>query len=248
MIVYQGTVVMAIADSPESIVTISDEARRRAVDARSGQAGAEAYALWVEVTGTAGAEYTYDLYLHPLEHAGAGDVVQRHDDLPLVIPESSVAKLAGAQIGYATGPMGEGWVVDNPNKAGPILSIGRPSMGGGPGTGEVGGPAMESPAVGAGPPPGNLTGDVATRVHQILEQHINPMIASHGGRAELVSVDGATAYLRLGGGCQGCGMATVTLTQGIEVAIKEAVPEITEIVDVTDHAAGTNPYFEASKK
>jgi Fe/S biogenesis protein NfuA len=245
VIVYQGIVVMAIADSPESIVTISDEARRRAVDARSGQAGAETYALWIEVTGTAGAEYTYDLYLHPLQHAGPGDVVQRHDDLSLVVPEDSVAKLAGAQIGYATGPMGEGWVVDNPNKAGPILSIGKaPSMGN-PG---LGGPPMESPAVGAGPPPGDLTGDVVTRVHQVLEQHINPMIASHGGRAELVSVDGATAYLRLGGGCQGCGMATVTLTQGIEVAIKEAVPEITEIVDVTDHAAGTNPYFEASKK
>jgi Fe/S biogenesis protein NfuA len=235
---------MAVADSPESIVTISDEARRRAVDARSGQAGAEAYALWIEVTGTAGTEYTYDLYLHPLEHAAPADVVQRHDDLSLVIPETSVTKLTGAQIGYATGPMGEGWVIDNPNKAGPILSIGRPGMGG-PG---IGSPGMASPAVGAGPPPGDLTGDVATRVHQVLEQHINPMIAAHGGRAELVSVDGATAYLRLGGGCQGCGMATVTLTQGIEVAIKEAVPEITEIVDVTDHDAGTNPYFEASKK
>jgi Fe/S biogenesis protein NfuA len=235
---------MAIADSPESIVTISDEARRRAVEARAGQAGAEAYALWIEITGTAGTEYTYDLYLHPLEHAGPGDVVQRHDDLSLVIPEESAAKLTGAQIGYATGPMGEGWVIDNPNKAGPILSIGKaPSMG------DAGmGPPHVSPAVGAGPPPGDLTGDVPARVHQVLEQHINPMIAAHGGRAELVSVEGATAYLRLGGGCQGCGMATVTLTQGIQVAIKEAVPEITEIVDVTDHAAGTNPYFEASKK
>jgi Fe/S biogenesis protein NfuA len=235
---------MAIADSTESIVTVSDEARRRAVEARTGQPGAESYALWIEVTGTAGTEYTYDLYLHPLQHAGPGDVVQRHDDLSLVIPEESAAKLAGAQIGYATGPLGEGWVIDNPNKAGPILSIGRaPSMGS-PGMG----PPPGSPAVGAGPPPGDLTGDAAARVHQVLEQHINPMIAAHGGRAELVSVEGATAYLRLGGGCQGCGMATVTLTQGIEVAIKEAVPEITEIVDVTDHAAGTDPYFEASKK
>ena len=57
-----------------------------------------------------------------------------------------------------------------------------------------------------------------------------------------------TAYLRLGGGCQGCGMATVTLGQGIEVAITGAVPEIVRVVDVTDHAAGTNPYFEPAKK
>ena len=58
----------------------------------------------------------------------------------------------------------------------------------------------------------------------------------------------STAYLRLSGGCQGCAMAPVTLTQGIEVAITEAAPEITRVVDVTDHASGTNPYFEAAKK
>ena len=57
-----------------------------------------------------------------------------------------------------------------------------------------------------------------------------------------------TAYLRLGGGCQGCGMASVTLNQGIEVAITEAVPEIDDVVDVTDHASGSNPYFEPAKK
>jgi Fe/S biogenesis protein NfuA len=70
----------------------------------------------------------------------------------------------------------------------------------------------------------------------------------HGGSAELVAVEDTTAYVRLGGGCVGCGMATVTLSQGIEVAIKEAVPEILSVVDVTDHASGTNPYYEAAKK
>ena len=81
-----------------------------------------------------------------------------------------------------------------------------------------------------------------------LEQQANPMIAAHGGRADLVAVEDGAAYLRLSGGCQGCGMATGTLTQGIEVALKEAVPEITSVVDVTDHASGTDPYFESSKK
>jgi Fe/S biogenesis protein NfuA len=226
---------MTTADAPQTIVTISDEARARVVQARAGQEGADDYALWVEVTGSAGTEYTYELYLHPVGYAGPDDVVQHHDDLSLVIPADSAPKLVGAAIDYAIGPAGEGWVIDNPNKAGPILSIGRP-------------PTMASPAVGATVPAGDLTGDVAQRVQQVLEHHINPMIAAHGGRAELVSVDGPRAYLRLGGGCQGCGMATVTLTQGIEVAITDAVPEITEVVDVTDHAAGTNPYFEASKK
>ena len=77
---------------------------------------------------------------------------------------------------------------------------------------------------------------------------INPQIAAHGGFAELVAVDGSIAYLRMGGGCQGCGMAAVTLSQGIEVAILDTVPEITEVVDVTDHAGGTNPYYQAAKK
>jgi len=85
-------------------------------------------------------------------------------------------------------------------------------------------------------------------IQQLLDQHINPGIASHGGYVDLLGVEGATAYVRLGGGCQGCGMANVTLKQGIEVAIREAVPEIEAVADVTDHASGTNPYFQPSKK
>ena len=94
----------------------------------------------------------------------------------------------------------------------------------------------------------DLSGDVAQRVVQVLDHQINPSIAAHGGHAELVAVEDNTAYLRLSGGCAGCGMAAVTLSQGIEVAIFASVPEITRVVDVTDHASGTNPYFEAAKK
>ena len=101
---------------------------------------------------------------------------------------------------------------------------------------------------GMGRPPADLSGEVAQRVMQVLEQQINPSIAAHGGAAELVAVEDDVAYLRLGGGCQGCGIASVTLTQGIEVAIRDAVPEMARVVDVTDHASGTNPYFEAAKK
>jgi Fe/S biogenesis protein NfuA len=103
-------------------------------------------------------------------------------------------------------------------------------------------------AAGAARPPADLSGDVAQRVLQVLDGQINPSIAAHGGRAELVAVEENTAFLRLSGGCQGCGMASVTLSQGIEVVIKEQVPEITRVVDVTDHASGENPYFEAAKK
>jgi Fe/S biogenesis protein NfuA len=97
-------------------------------------------------------------------------------------------------------------------------------------------------------PPADLSGDVPQRIMQVLAEQINPAIASHGGQAELVAVEASIAYLRLSGGCQGCGMASVTLSQGIEVAILEGVPEITEVIDVTDHASGANPYYEAAKK
>jgi Fe/S biogenesis protein NfuA len=215
----------------ENVVSVSEVARDMVIQARSGQEGAESYALWVEVTGNNGPEYTYELYLHPLEYASSDDLVQHHDDLSIVIVAESVEKLRGASIDYGSGAQGEGWVIDNPNRPQPLLNIGKS-------------PSMGPPSA----PAGDLSSEVAQRVQQVLQEQINPMIAAHGGRADLVAVDGSRAYLRLGGGCQGCGMATVTLSQGIEVAIKEAVPEITEIVDVTDHASGTNPYFESSKK
>jgi Fe/S biogenesis protein NfuA len=105
------------------------------------------------------------------------------------------------------------------------------------------GPSPAIPTGGAIP-----TGPLADRVAQVLAEQINPAIASHGGVAELVAVEDTTVYLKLGGGCQGCGMARVTLGQGIEVAIRNAVPEVGEIIDVTDHASGENPYYEAAKK
>ena len=86
------------------------------------------------------------------------------------------------------------------------------------------------------------------RVQQLFDEYVNPGIASHGGYVTLLEVDGSKAYIEMGGGCAGCGMANVTLKQGIEVAVKEAVPEITEVVDTTDHAAGTNPYYQPQKE
>jgi Fe/S biogenesis protein NfuA len=107
-------------------------------------------------------------------------------------------------------------------------------------------PNSPSPAIAPGAAAAD--GPVADRIRRVLEEQINPAIASHGGFAELVAVEDDTAYLRMGGGCQGCAIAQVTLTQGIEVAIKDAVPEIAHVVDVTDHSSGENPYYESSKK
>jgi Fe-S cluster biogenesis protein NfuA len=86
------------------------------------------------------------------------------------------------------------------------------------------------------------------RVARLFEERVNPMVARHGGRVELIDVQDAMVMLRLGGGCQGCGMADVTLRQGIEAMLNEAIPEVKGIVDITDHGAGASPYFAASKK
>jgi Fe/S biogenesis protein NfuA len=99
----------------------------------------------------------------------------------------------------------------------------------------------------AGVTPPNISGPIVDKIRQVIEERINPAVASHGGHVSLIDVKDKAVYLQLGGGCQGCGMADVTLKQGIEVMIKEAVPEIEEIYDVTDHAGGDNPYYQQSK-
>jgi len=87
----------------------------------------------------------------------------------------------------------------------------------------------------------------ALRVQEIIDQQINPGVAAHGGFVQLMDVKNNTVYVALGGGCVGCGMVDVTLKQGIEVMLKEALPEIESVVDTTDHAQGTNPYYQPAK-
>lgn len=90
---------------------------------------------------------------------------------------------------------------------------------------------------------GAQSGELAERVRAVIEERINPGVASHGGRIDLVDVRGDVAYIEMSGGCQGCAMSRLTLRQGVERMIREAVPEIAAVHDVTDHASGTNPYY-----
>lgn len=112
---------------------------------------------------------------------------------------------------------------------------------------KVDNPKVVMPKVEAPQTPANLESPEAKAVQKILDTEINPSVASHGGFITLVDVKDQVAYIRLGGGCQGCGMADVTLKQGVAVAIKKAIPEIKEVLDVTDHAGGNNPYFTPGK-
>jgi Fe-S cluster biogenesis protein NfuA len=90
-------------------------------------------------------------------------------------------------------------------------------------------------------------GDLKWAISDLLAREINPAVAQHGGYVELIDVKRNNVYLRLGGGCQGCGAADVTLKQGIEKAIRDLVPRVGEILDTTDHASGRNPYYSPGK-
>lgn len=207
-----------MSEAVEPIIAITDAAREKILEVRAAEPEADTLALWISVTGESGGAYTYDMSFRPLDDARETDVVQHHDDLSVVVDGDSAAALAGATLDFGAA----GMVMQNPNKPAPRSAAPRPEA--------------------------DLSSPVAQAVLTVLEDQINPAIAAHGGRADLVAVEDSIAYLRLSGGCQGCGLASVTLSQGIEVAILDAVPEITEVVDVTDHASGTNPYFEAAKK
>ena len=93
---------------------------------------------------------------------------------------------------------------------------------------------------------GAPNGPLAERVRDVLDTQINPAIASHGGAISLVDVQDTEIYLEMSGGCQGCAMSRMTLRQGVERMVRQAVPEITVIHDVTDHASGENPFFEGA--
>ena len=200
-----------------TLLQITDGARRELQAYKATHPNGEELALWTEVTGVSGEDYSYNLSLRPLADLSPQDLVEDHEGLTIVIPADSVQKLRGAIIDLVGDLTTGGLIVENPNSPSPAVA-------------DL--PALE------------LSGTVSERIEQVLARLINPGIALHGGRAELTGVEGSTAYLRLSGGCQGCGLASVTLKKGVEVAIKHSVPEIAEVVDVTDHASGVNPYFD----
>ena len=213
-----------MSDSETPTLAITEQALERVKGFVAGTPEPAEQAMWVEVTGVASGDYTYNMTLKPRAAAALDDSVQDQDGLTIVVPARDVKAVAGATIDWEGDELQGGLKLVNPNK-----------------------PQPASPAISANADV-ELTGPLAQRVRDIVEHQVNPAIASHGGRAELVAVEEPVAYVRLHGGCQGCGMASVTLHQGIEVAIRDNIPEIEQVVDVTDHASGDNPYFEAAKK
>ena len=207
--------------STETLMSFSGEALDRIIEIRDQEPGDDEYGLLIEITGLQGDQFGYSLSFVPLGEAGATDHMERHGNLTVIIPSVDTSNMAGARLAMSSDPMAPGLAIDNPNNPSPRIP--------------------DAPA-------GNLTGPMAERIAQVLDHQVNPAIAAHGGHASLVSEENGVVYLQLGGGCQGCGMAAVTLRQGIERILRDSIPEIVEIVDVTDHQGGDNPYYAPSKK
>jgi Fe/S biogenesis protein NfuA len=145
------------------------------------------------------------------------DLVQDEGSFRIVLDSESASWLRGARLDYRETLLETGFRFENPNPP-------------------------PSPTIPSGAR-ADLTGTTAEKIRRLLDTEINPSVAAHGGRVELAGVEDGVVYLSFGGGCHGCGLVDVTLKQGIETRLKELLPEIERVVDTTDHAAGTNPFY-----
>jgi Fe/S biogenesis protein NfuA len=197
------------------VLTVTEPARDKILELRAQEEAPDTLGLRIEVTGVQGVEYTYDLTFDPVADAdvAAGDLIETQGELPVIIPVDSLDALKGATLDLPSSTS-NGLVLRNPNRPDPLS-----------------GAHIE------------LSGTTDEKVRQLLDGQINPALAMHGGFAALDRVEGDVVYVTMGGGCQGCAVSAMTLREGIARSIKEAIPEVTEVVDTTDHAMGENPYY-----
>jgi Fe/S biogenesis protein NfuA len=176
-------------------------------------------ALKIGITGSNMTEYQYALELVPVAEAEDGDAVYTqgsHGELTMIIPADSITNMQGSSLDIATGATPGGLVIRNPNTPDPLDGMDL-----------------------------ELNGDMADKVRQVLDQAVNPALASHGGYATLVGIEEDTkVVVTMGGGCQGCAASAMTLRDGIRTMLMNALPDITEVIDSTDHTAGENPFYE----
>ena len=204
------------------VLNFTAEAREKIQGFMEGAEDRENLGIRVNIAGSGAEGFEYEFFLDVKQNARPSDIILDVDGLVAIIDGANAQFLNGATVDWKDTVAGAGFDVDNPNPA----------------------PAAMP---GQAPPQGDLDSPIAKKVQAVIEAKINPGVASHGGFVELMDVQGDKAYVRLGGGCQGCGMVNVTLKQGIEVMIREEIPEITQVIDTTDHAGGSNPYYQPAK-
>jgi Fe/S biogenesis protein NfuA len=166
-----------------------------------------------------------DYSMHLDENApNPDDTVMPVNGFKVFVDARSAPILEGATVDFIEDLMGGGFKIESPHDPQPVERP-RPE------------PPTEGPDA-----------DVWKKVQDVLDTMINPAVAGHGGHIELIDVQDGRVYIEMLGGCQGCGMASVTLKHGVERAIMEEIPEVVEILDVTDHAGGCNPYYRPATK
>ncbi len=157
---------------------------------------------------------SYELTLVEAEARAPSDVEVDAGAFTVLVDEESVQRLDGARVDFVETVQESGFqITPDPDAVKAAIDMAGPG------------------------------GELAQRVTQVLETEINPSIAAHGGAINLVDVQGTEIFIEMAGGCQGCAMSRMTLRQGVERMVAQAVPEVTAIHDVTDHASGDNPYF-----
>jgi Fe/S biogenesis protein NfuA len=204
--------------APSASVHFTPTARAQVLQVLAREGGPAVVALRLSVKNPGQGDPQYDMALEAI--GSTPDTVIDAGGFSIVVDAASLAEVNGATVDFVDDPLRPGFRVDPPRAEVPTGAIGA-------------GLDRHDP--------------LAAQVRFILDQHINPGIASHGGHAELVGIQDDIVYLALGGGCQGCAMASVTLKQGIEQVIKQALPQVRAVVDATDHAHGANPYFTSAK-
>ena len=198
------------ADQP--IFSVTPEAMEKVLELRATEDEPESFALRIEITGSQGVDFRYDLAFDEIDKLDAAEELIHLDGLAVAVPPATIPLLRGSELGLAK--VGGGFVIRNPNRPDPLAGL-----------------TLE------------LSGELPEQVQQVLDQSVNPSLAEHGGFATLVGVDEGRVFITMGGGCQGCAMSRMTLTEGIQRTILAALPEVTEVVDATDHTAGENPFF-----
>lgn len=198
----------------DSVLTVTHGALDKVIELRDAEDDPTSLGLRVEIVGANGVDFTYDLSFEAVSTATEGDHVSDQGGLVVVVAGDSVDRLRGAILDLPANAAQGGLVIRNPN---------RPNL------------VPEGPL--------ELTGDLPDKVQQLLDERINPSLAVHGGFAALVGVEGTRVFITMGGGCHGCAMSNATLVDGIQVMMREAIPEVTEVIDATDHSTGENPFF-----
>jgi len=200
----------------ELVMRVSDDALATVLGIRGQEDDPDLLALRVEITGSKGAEFAYDLSFEELTAAAEDDLVYEvAPGLKVMVPAATVDRLRGSELDLPRSSGQGGLVIRNPNRPDPLAGV------------DV-----------------ELTGELPDKVTQLLEQAVNPALATHGGVATLVGVDeDNNVFVHMGGGCQGCAASAATLREGIRRSIKEAIPEVNDVIDATDHSAGENPYY-----